>query len=56
MKKNKKCTELFIFKRTLGVVLFGLAAVLGNVISIIPCAASIPMAIAYFGIQCRLWF
>ena len=56
MQKKKNCTELSIFKRILGVVLFGLAAVFGNVISLIPCAASIPMAIAYFGIQCRLWF
>lgn len=56
MNGNKNCTELSIFKRIVGILLFGLAAILGNVISAIPCAASIPMAIAYFGIQCRLWF
>ena len=56
MNGNKNCTELSIFKKIVGIFLFGLAAVLGNVISIIPSVASIPMAIAYFGIQCRLWF
>lgn len=56
MNGNKNCTELSIFKKIVGVVLFGLAAILGNVISVIPAVASIPMAIVYFGIQCRLWF
>ncbi len=56
MNGKKNCKELSIFKRIVGIVLFGLAAALGNVISVIPCTASIPMAIAYLGIQCRLWF
>ena len=56
MNGNKNHTELSVFKKIVGIVLFGLAAALGNVISVIPCEASIPMAIAYFGIQCRLWF
>ena len=32
MNGNKNCTELSIFKKIVGIFLFGLAAVLGNVI------------------------
>ncbi len=55
-QKNKDCRELSVFKRIVGILLFGLAAIFGNVITMIPYVASIPMAIAYLGIQCRLWF
>ncbi len=54
-RKNDSCAELSVFKKILGIFLFGLAAVFGNVISVIPYIASVPMAIAYLGIQCRLW-